>query len=488
MNWKTFHQQFTLYPVGQGLFYSCTIKRQEKVVFRMVFDCGSKTKGAGQEEVDVYRDTDFLNEETLDLLIISHFDSDHVNYIGKLLDGGIKIKRLVMPFISFEEKLYLTLKMLEEANGYNSELDYTTRLILDPLTTLAGNLDTGFEAYLMESDPENPISPDNNNEGIEIENRDDRRTVFVFPSKAKEDITGTTYINAKTKGKVFKVKDSVKGSAADAQSKILLMDFLFYKKSIGNKEKTFYKKVKELFLKQQKINGSLKEEKLLEAVSEKIKAISSSTKIVEVFNKAAKEIGIPQKEVSNLNTTALCMLHRNLQNIIDYVAEERFDNDKFYKFWNPGFYHIQKFLTDKSSRIVKTNYFPFFMDDLPFFKNRFREHEFFRFPNVLLTSDCFLLEKKEVKAFLEKYTHYFSDFWLFQIPHHGSKENSDAVLHSNIPIKSCCFINYGTNNTHKHPSCEVIESLVVSGLSINLFPVSEFQGIKFDLNLQISKK
>ena len=490
MNCKTFYQHFTIHPIGQGLFYSCTMKRQEKVVFRMVFDCGSKTKGAGQEETYAYRDTDFLNEKILDLLVISHFDSDHVNYIGKLLEGSIKIKRLVMPFISFEERLYLTLRMLQENDGYNTELDYTARLILDPLITLAENLNNASEAYLMESDPENPISPDNNDGDFEINNRDERRTFFEFPSKNKENINETTFVNLTkpSEGKVFKIKDSVKGATADCQRRLLLMEFLFYKKSIGNKEKEFYEKVKELFLKQQKIDDSLKGRKLLDSISEKIKTISSSTKIVEVFRGAAKEVGIPQTKVSNLNITSLCMLHRNLRNITDYIVQERYDSDKYYKSCNPIFYHIQKFLADKSSKMIMPNYFPFFMNNYYMGMNRYREDEFCGYPNVLLTSDCFLLDKKDVREFLEKYKYYLSDFWLFQIPHHGSKENSDAVLHSNIPFKSSCFINYGTSNTHKHPSFEVIESLVANGLSTKVFSVSEFQGIKFGLNLHVWKK
>ena len=71
------YQSFTIHPVGQGLFYSCKIENDEKVVFRMVFDCGSKTKGAGQAEVAEYRaDHDYLNEKIMDLLIIFHFDAD----------------------------------------------------------------------------------------------------------------------------------------------------------------------------------------------------------------------------------------------------------------------------------------------------------------------------------------------------------------------------------------------------------------------------
>lgn len=450
----------------------------------MVFDCGSKTAGAGQEEVRIYRDTDFLNENVLDFLVISHFDSDHVNHINRLLDGGVKVKRLVMPFLTFEERLYLTLKVLEENDGYNEDLDYTTRLILDPLTTLSENLDDDSEAYFIESDPGEPISPADNNEGIEIENNDNGRSVFTFPKKAKKEKLG------KLKGKVFKVIDTSKGCAADSQSRMLLMDFLFYKKSIGSNEEEFFKNVKEIFFDKQKIDNKLNDENLLEAIVEKIKLIPSATKIREIFEEAAIKTGIIKDKVKNLNNTALCMLHRNQRQITDYLAEEKFSIEDFYKSCTPGFYHIQKFLAGKQSRIIKACDLSFFMyyDDYHIWRYKSRDNEATNFPNVLLTSDCYLLERDDVEAFLDKYKYYLTDIWLFQIPHHGSKENSDAVLHSNIPYYCKCFINYGTGNTHKHPSNEVIESLVANGLSTKLISVNEFQGFEFTFNLQVCKR
>lgn len=103
-------QEFIIHPVGQGLFYSGKISHENKIKFRMVFDCGSNTAGACQEEIEIYRDSDFLEEKVLDLLVVSHFDKDHVNQIENLLKGGIKVKKLVMPFLTFEERLFLVLK------------------------------------------------------------------------------------------------------------------------------------------------------------------------------------------------------------------------------------------------------------------------------------------------------------------------------------------------------------------------------------------
>jgi beta-lactamase superfamily II metal-dependent hydrolase len=95
-----FKQTFTIHPVGQGLFYSLTFEESNRTNFRMVVDCGSLSPHACQPEIQSYRDKDFISANTLDLLIITHFDADHVNHISSLLTGGIIIRKLIMPFVN----------------------------------------------------------------------------------------------------------------------------------------------------------------------------------------------------------------------------------------------------------------------------------------------------------------------------------------------------------------------------------------------------
>jgi len=491
MNSRSFQQKFTIHPVGQGFFYSGTIKCNDRVVFRMVFDCGSKTKGAGQEEVDEYRkDPDFIKENKLDLLVISHFDADHVNHIGKLLQGGVKINRLVMPFVNFEERLFLTLKHLQENGGYNSSIEYSLRLILEPFATLQENIEDSFEGYLIQSDPDNPISPENIFTDSNSQ-ADEERTPFIFSKKekAKSDSKGGFNIPDRNKDNVFEVKDSTKGITTDFSRRFQLMDFLFYRKSIGAKEEEFYSTVKNIFFQTQNIDPTLDDEKLLVAIQERLKAISSATQIVKIFKKAAKEVGIPLSKVSNLNTTALCMLHKNLNDIRIYLTGGAFNPEDYYRPHEyKSIFNIQKFLSGNSSRVIKKDFRSYYHDDLFYEIHNSIVSDFIMFPNTLLTSDAFLLSEEDVIDFLQKFRNYFNEFWLFQVPHHGSKENSDAKLHSNIPFNSYCFINYGTRNKDKHPSEIVIHSLVTTGLSTKLIPVNEYQGFLFEYTLNLTKK
>jgi beta-lactamase superfamily II metal-dependent hydrolase len=94
-----------------------------------------------------------------------------------------------------------------------------------------------------------------------------------------------------------------------------------------------------------------------------------------------------------------------------------------------------------------------------------------------------LLKEQDVKEFYNHYKNYWDDYWLFQIPHHGSQNNSNGILHSQISSFSTNFINYGIGNRDNHPNSSVIKSLIITGNSTKLIPINQFQGIRFNLVL-----
>jgi beta-lactamase superfamily II metal-dependent hydrolase len=114
----TFVQDFFVHPVGQGLFYTGVFELKETDTsapkkFTMPFDCGSINRSFCERAATAFRN-EHLQGRHLDLLIISHFDNDHVSNIGTLLEGEIKIKKLAMPLISFSERLTLVLKRIND--------------------------------------------------------------------------------------------------------------------------------------------------------------------------------------------------------------------------------------------------------------------------------------------------------------------------------------------------------------------------------------
>lgn len=468
---KNLHQEFIIHPVGQGLFYSGKITYKNQTKFRMVFDCGSLTGGACQEEVKLYRDSAFLAEKQIDLLAISHFDADHVNQIGSLLAGGIKVKKLVMPFLTFEERLFLVLRYLHESSGATDN-DFYLSIVIDPIGTLGDSLDGDSEVFLIEGNPNGPNDSDENNDNFNESGRPDFEGRFEFDFAKSKNQISTDEEGFKTSSgvKIFKVDDTEIGTVSSGYLK--LMDFLFYKRKINGDDAGFYAEVARLFYKLYGIDPKLPVDKLLEAIVEQIKKIKSAPKIQDIFEEAKKTKAITGIKLKDLNTTALCMLHRNLRGILKLSSFAEEDRYWYHRRFHEV-YTIHKF--SAASRIETQSIGPhYWIKDIG---SNYR----FIFPNVLLTSDTFLLDRKQVDPFIVHFQKYWDDFWLFQIPHHGSENNSDDILHSFITNVQHCFINYGVGNRDGHPSPSVIHNLVTTGNSSKLLPVNQFIGLRFAL-------
>lgn len=457
-------QEFIVHPVGQGLFYSGKISYENKVKFRMVFDCGSNTGGACQEEIEIYRDSDFLEEKVIDLLVISHFDADHVNQIENLLKDNIKVKKLVMPFLTFEERLFLVLKCFSRRKILPED-DFYIKFAIDPLGTIDGNFGGDSEVILIDSGPDKPIDSDGS---LKSEN-DSSKGRFEFDIPGKKEIKtdeDTLLLNPKLKS--FKVDSSMRGVVIDRY--LRLLEFIFYRKKITSDEKEFYDEIANLFYAEFNIDPSLEKQELLSVTIETIKKIKSSPTIKSIFKEAKNKTGASAVNLIDLNTTALCLLHRNLPEILQLSTEPK----RIFYPHSSGAYTIHKFV---SSRLET----PLISSDNWYFKYYEKEYPFI-FPNVLLTSDAFLLKKNDVDEFLKHYETYWGDFWLFQIPHHGSEKSSSDRLFSHITAIDSCFINYGIGRVD-HPSPSVINNLITTGNSSKIVPVNETVGLRFLLSL-----
>ena len=100
------------HPIGQGAFYS---ERFEN--FNVVYDCGELTKSSNAERLVK---NSFEPEEKIDILFISHFDSDHVNFI-QTLHENFPIKRCILPLIHDDKKIILqnVYKALDQNDSYD---------------------------------------------------------------------------------------------------------------------------------------------------------------------------------------------------------------------------------------------------------------------------------------------------------------------------------------------------------------------------------
>lgn len=93
------------HPVGQGAFFTEQLvsSSDEKVLYNVVYDCGSKTTGIRhkmEEEIDgMYNKNHHVNA-----LFLSHFDDDHINYVKYLRTQGYLADAKVFIPLLFEEK------------------------------------------------------------------------------------------------------------------------------------------------------------------------------------------------------------------------------------------------------------------------------------------------------------------------------------------------------------------------------------------------
>ena len=108
------------YPIGQGAFYA---EKHEK--FTIVYDCGDLKRTKKAKSI-VQRA--FQKDEIIDILFISHLDFDHVSQINTLKSSVKKIRRVILPLLSKENKTLLSVayKAMDEKA--------LSRLIIDPVS------------------------------------------------------------------------------------------------------------------------------------------------------------------------------------------------------------------------------------------------------------------------------------------------------------------------------------------------------------------
>lgn len=470
--------KFTAHPVGQGLFYSGRISLTNDGYdehFNFVFDCGSMNKKQCEDEINNYHTNIFPDNSALDLLVISHFDEDHVNHIYELLKSNRKAKKIVAPLLNFTERFSLLLKWL--SSGGNKSLAsgefFFIQLILDPDTTLTTLLDgDGGEIIYITSDPDNPSFPlaDSENkiteEGQNLKFTLDFGQKQVMPKDRKDSILATESIgNAKT------ISDSNRPTLR--LGAVSIMEFLFYKKEIGTNESELYDELYRLFIAQYKKYFTNPERPTIVEITEIVKQIKTATPVKKLFKEAQNNLKFTtfkNVNIEDLNTTALCLLHRNTR----HQETQGLFNKRRYFHREMKAYTIQKFehLTLPFSRtLVPLN-------------PQYRYHINNTNPNVFLTSDSFLLRLTDVDALYKRYKNYWDDYWLFQVPHHGSNNNADVTLFSRIPPDTELFINYGVvkawGGKWRHPSSQVITDIISTGHSINVSPVHEYLGLEFE--------
>lgn len=471
-------QKYTAHPIGQGLFYTGQLKsRLPNAEFNFVFDCGSLSYSALNKTIDRFRAIDSNDSKKLDLLVISHFDMDHINGLKRLLDGR-KVKCIIAPFIGFKQRISIALNNLDEFDT-DQDLRNDINAVLDITDVLAENIDGDTEIIFVNGSDEGQPPNEEGNEDIENLNEEINEFTFEFSDAKELSTEDTSELNLPNIANVKKVDCNNLATIHGNRTKIL--DLIFYRKKVGANETAFFNKVFDIFISNNETDFQDKTNPTIDEIIEVIKKTKSANKIKPLFNEAAKQIGVDltKKSISNMNTTALSMLHWDKISSGHFRKKQATSKDIFFE-----------------REMVLSKVYGYKVLNIPF--SNIHRHNFYHYDNLgiyysantLLTADSFLKEKNDVDTFIKYYQFYLAHLLMFQVPHHGSKHSSDKYLLAQIP-KSHCFINYGVNHNFikswSHPAKEVINDLVATGHASELIPVHEYAGYQIVQKIHIMK-
>jgi beta-lactamase superfamily II metal-dependent hydrolase len=90
----------TQHPVGQGGMFSGRLENGDAQT-HWVYDCGSNQTEALKREIGIVR-----NNGAVDLLFLSHLDSDHISGID-LLTSGTPVKEVVLPYLNDHDRMMI---------------------------------------------------------------------------------------------------------------------------------------------------------------------------------------------------------------------------------------------------------------------------------------------------------------------------------------------------------------------------------------------
>lgn len=123
---------YRFYPVGQGLFSSGALYTRDasSPSYLWVYDCGTVSEASLIDNGIQLLQSDIEGRRQIDLLVLSHFDHDHISGVTRLL-SKFKVHTLMLPYMELPERLIIA---FEENNG--DPEDPLTAFYIDPVSYL----------------------------------------------------------------------------------------------------------------------------------------------------------------------------------------------------------------------------------------------------------------------------------------------------------------------------------------------------------------
>ncbi|PGC09924.1 hypothetical protein COL99_24340 [Bacillus toyonensis] len=455
---KMIFSKFVFRNIGQGMFYTGQIAD-----FNFVYDCGSESgKKMMNPAIKEYK-SEFLLEPgkkgNLDMLVLSHFDKDHVNGVTELLNN-FHVHTVVIPYLYPIERLRLIAKYNNENKGYRNlvtdPIEYFSQFNVEQIILLDRN-------YLSDQDQ---ISNDNIIEPSDNENldRDNDDLLSVFDNLPDSDIKEVIEVieNLSQSSKKVQIKIKKRGSVKING----IWEFLFF-----NYDST--PDVLETLTKCATVNG-----KRLFVKTELLDLLASNkaNKINEQYKKMIKKIKT-DTNIKNINNTSIVLNHMPINyEFADTFIELDKKNEilpKRHKKRNPKRIHsINAFKSFKES-----NSYTYYNDSC--------------YVGTLLFGDINV--KQDLNQIINFFDHKLHDLSIISVPHHGSKYNWDLNLFEILDTKrhKCpCPANWvvscGYGNKYGHPDQIVLKQFMPNSEN-QLFINNEMYALHIEQVVELKK-
>lgn len=422
---RQINTDFCFHPVGQGCFYTGRFETAQNKIFNFVYDCGSNTTGPFlQNAIHNYKSS--LDKNTIDMVIISHFDEDHVNGVFELLKG-VTCTNLIIPYYSPIERLALYLKTSQIDDDYSRMLqnpiaffDSDERFDISNII-LVGGTDPYEESPEDESPEKEPPSDETENESFNLDGQllseeEHEKVLEEIKRYYKEEITSK-------KMRILRKPYIIK---------MYIWEFVFYLRKYDKilLIDSFSKDVDQILL-QNKIG---------------VAGLFDPNIIKQLKNRYRRWFA------KNLNLTTLVVFHGPRNTCIWDV----------YMICNPCPYpYPYRF---------HCCYFDGTFSDLKL--------------GTLLTGDADLSTSNKVNKMITYFTSFkcFDKIGLLQVPHHGSKYSWLDDVPNRLHDFLIYVINHGRTR-QKHPALEVVNYINTNCTKGVLLFNTEINKLQFKVNI-----
>ncbi len=413
----------TYHNVGQGLFFSGKLeldKQDEQKEFNFIYDCGSESLAESQLKNRIDNFIETLPEKNrkrfLDLLIISHFHSDHINGLDYLLDKA-KVDTVVIPYLSpVEILLYAIVNSRPPFPPYSyyeflaNPFEYLLEKGVNKIIVIGRGDDDGYRGDDFVP-PDVPMKPNEK---------------FSFNYEKQGDLKGNEVVKKQLEDE-YGIQELID------KDKIIPKSHYGYSISLGVCLFRFFNARKSIKNFEQKLN------KLKKCI--------------------ANEFGIENLSNSILrNESILNELRKKRNNKFRKCYKESFGNDKL-NLTSLVLYNLLLFKNEDCYCKIVTRLVPlpyhFYFPYRRYYIKWLEEHCHNNKCGHFLTGDAELKNNKVFKEFKKHYKRVLDKSLIFQLPHHGSKENWNSNIIQDVTNNEIFVASAGINSKYNHPSWSV---------------------------------